>query len=70
MKKTSPKKQPPGTMQKVRNRLHLNEVYYTFSNWELKDIDGIKFIPVIKVPDVARAQRVHYVKKDNMEYIK
>lgn len=60
-----------GKIQKVRNRLHIDEVYYTYSNWEHIDIDGIQFIEVVKQPpDNGKLQQRYKVKKDNMEYIK
>jgi hypothetical protein len=57
-------------VRKVRNRLHHDEIYYTWSNWEPKEIDGILFIPVTKSYPDNKLQRLHYVKKDNMEFVK
>lgn len=59
----------PGELRTVRNRLNVSEVYYTYTHWELKEIDGIQFIPVVKFLDPKRTQTLHYVKKDNMEYV-
>ena len=63
-------KKLPSLIRKVRNRLHHDEIYYTYSNWETKDIDGIQFIPVVKQPQEMKLQQIHYMKKDNMEFIK
>jgi hypothetical protein len=58
-------------LQKVRSRLNQTEVYYTYSHWDLKEIDGVKFIPVVKtVPSNEKTQQIHYMRKDNMEYVK
>jgi len=58
-------------LQKVRSRLNQTEVYYTYSHWDLKEIDGVKFIPVVKtVPSNENTQQIHYMRKDNMEYVK
>ena len=59
------------TLRKVRNRLHHDEIYYTYSHWNLHEIDGIQFIPVVKsLPNPKEDQVIHYMKKDNMEFIK
>lgn len=69
MKTMNPNK--PKTLRKVRNKLHHNEIYYTYSHWELNEIDGIQFIPVVKsLPDPKKNQVIHYMKRDNMEFIK
>lgn len=58
-------------LQKVRSRLNQTEVYFTYSHWELKEIDGVKFIPVVKtMPSNEKTQQIHYMRKDNMEYVK
>ena len=58
-------------LQKVRSRLNQTEVYFTYSHWELKEIDGVKFIPVVKsMPSHEKTQQIHYMRKDNMEYVK
>jgi hypothetical protein len=58
-------------IQKVRNRLHQDEIYYTWSNWEPKEIEGQLFLAVVKYnPSENKLQRTHYIRKDNMEYIK
>jgi hypothetical protein len=58
-------------VQKVRNRMNPEDIYYTWNTWEPKDIDGVIFLPVVKrYPSHSLTQTLHYVKKDNMEYIK
>lgn len=56
---------------KLRNTLHVNEVYYTYSHWSSKEIDGIEFIPVVKQPpSQSNTQSLHYMRKDSLEKVK
>ena len=56
---------------KLRNALHQSEVYYTFSHWPTKEIDGVMFLPVVKQPPTQSiTQTVHYMRKDSLEKIK
>ena len=57
-------------LKKVRSKTN-QDIYYTYSNWTTNEIDGVIFIPVVKsLPDPKKNQVVHYMKKDNMEFIK
>jgi hypothetical protein len=57
-------------IKKVRSKTN-SDIYYTYSNWSTNEIDGITFIPVVKdIPDPKKNQVVHYMRKDNMEFIK
>ena len=57
-------------LKKVRAR-NGTDVYYTYSNWETKEIDGVTFIPVVKtIPVNTLTDKVHWMKKDTMEYVK
>jgi hypothetical protein len=57
-------------LKKVRPK-NGTDIFYTYSNWELHEINGEKFIPVVKeVPDPNKNQVVHFMKKDSMEYVK
>lgn len=57
-------------VQKLRSK-HNSEVYYTWSNWETKDIDGVEFYAVVRdEPSNLKLQQTFYIKKDNMELIK
>ena len=56
---------------KMRNRLSPTEMYYTFSHWDLKQIDGVDFIPVTKFPPTQTlTQQLHYMRKDSLEKVK
>ena len=57
-------------IKKVRSKTN-SDIYYTYSNWSTNEIDGITFIPVVKdIPDPKKNQVVHYMRKDNMEFVK
>jgi hypothetical protein len=57
-------------LKKVRSKTN-SDIYYTYSNWATNEIDGITFIPVVKeIPDLKKNQVIHYMRKDNMEYVK
>ncbi len=57
-------------LKKVRAR-NGTDIFYTYSNWPIEEIDGEKFIAVVReVPDSKKNQIVHYMKKDSMEYVK
>lgn len=55
-------------LKKVRSKTN-SDIYYTYSNWETKEIEGITFIPVVKSTN-DEYQMVHYLRKDNVEYVK
>jgi hypothetical protein len=52
---------------KFRNRYSLTDIFYTFPNWDTKDIDGVCFQPVLK--DL-NSKKIFYVRKDSLEKIK
>lgn len=57
-------------IQKFRSK-HNSEIYYTWSNWETKDIDGVVFLAVVREePNDLKLQQIYYMKKDNMELVK
>jgi hypothetical protein len=56
---------------KLRNRISQTEVYYTYSHWPSKQIDGVEFLPVVKqIPSQSNTQSIHYMRKDSLEKIK
>ena len=58
------------TILTVRTKTN-QQTYYTWSHWPSKNIDGITFIPVNKfIPNNDSLREVHYIKKDNIEYVK
>lgn len=62
------KKEP--ILQKVRVK-NGGDVYYTFSHWTTKEIDGVEFIAVNKtIPSQENTQTIYWMRKDWLEYIK
>jgi hypothetical protein len=56
---------------KMRNKISQVEIYYTYSHWPPKDIDGVEFLPVVKqIPSQSITQTIHYMRKDSLEKIK
>jgi hypothetical protein len=59
-------------LKKLRNRLNPTDVFYTNSEWQTRQIDGVEFIPVVR--DFAITKRnnlqLHYVRKDSLEKVK
>jgi hypothetical protein len=57
-------------VKQVRSRLN-TDTYYTMSDWDSKDIDGVQFVPVVKqYPEKHKKQPVFYMRKDNLETVK
>ena len=56
---------------KLRNKISQTEMYYTYSHWPSKDIDGVEFLPVVKqVPSQTNTQTIHYMRKDSLEKVR
>lgn len=55
-------------LKKVRPLGNLEDIYYTYSNWEKKLIDGVEYIYVIKTPHMRDTPKL--MRKDNLEVIK
>ena len=56
------------TIKKVRSKAN-QDIYYTSPQWENKEIEGVIFMPVVKMPTLDK-QNIHWMRKDSMEYIK
>ena len=56
-------------LKKVRSKTN-SDVYYTYSNWETKEIEGVTFIPVVKQMPSDKTQVTFYMRKDNLEVVK
>ena len=49
------KKQNRTVLKKVRPLGNLTDIYYTYSHWDTKIIDGVEFVSVVKFnPEVDR----------------
>lgn len=56
---------------KMRNKFSPSEIYYTFHEWPVKEIDGVAFLAVNKLPPShGVTQSIHFVRKDSLEKIK
>lgn len=56
---------------KLRNIVSPTEIYYTFSDWPVKEIDGVTFLAVNKSdPSQNKTQQIHFVRKDSLEKVK
>ena len=57
-------------LKKVRYKNGLDE-FYTYSNWETKEIEGVEYLAVTKSdPSDHQTKQLYYVRKDAMEFIK
>jgi hypothetical protein len=56
-------------LKKVRSKTN-SDLYYTFSNWDTKEIEGVTFIPVVKEVPSEKLQHTFWLRKDNVEYVK
>jgi hypothetical protein len=63
MKKLNP------IIKKVRSKTN-SDIYYTWSNWETKEIEGVTFIPVVRDVPSEKLQHTFWMRKDNVEYVK
>jgi hypothetical protein len=56
---------------KLRNKISQTEMYYTYSHWPSKEIDGVEFLPVVKqMPSQTMTQSIHYMRKDSLEKVR
>ena len=55
----------------LRSLTNTKQTYWTYSNWEEKEIDGEKFTPVTKfMPNQTRITELHYVRSNSLEQIR
>jgi hypothetical protein len=65
------KTQLKSVLKKYRVRNGSGEIFYTYSNWETNEIDGVIFLPVVKsMPSQSKTQQLHYLRKDSLEAVK
>lgn len=66
-------KQKRAVLKKVRPLGNLTDIYYTYSHWDTKIIDGVEFVSVVKSnPEEhqMKTQLTHLMRKDNLETVK
>ena len=64
------KKKPQNSFRKVRSKMNADE-YFTSPNWPIKEIEGVKYLTVVKhqpVPGINQQQ--HFLRQDAVEYVK
>ena len=55
-------------IKKVRPLGNLEDIYYTYSNWDTKLIDGVEYVYVIK--SISTRDTPKLMRKDNLETVK
>jgi len=55
-------------VRKVRPLGNLEDIYYTYSNWDTKMIDGVEYIYVVK--SIGMRDYPKLMRKDNLETVK
>lgn len=56
---------------KYKNKLAVNEIYYSHPSWGEKEIDGVKFLPVLtEQPTGNMRNTVYWMRKDSLEKVK
>lgn len=67
------KKKVKPLVSKVRPLGNLTDIYYTYSHWDTKVIDGVEFVSVVKLNPEEHpmgTQLSHLMRKDNLETVK
>jgi len=58
---------------KLRPLGNLTDIYYTYSHWDTKNIDGVEFVSVVRSnPEEfpMKTQISYLMRKDNLETVK
>ncbi len=54
-------------MKKVRSKFNPNDIFYTDTSWDTKEVDGVTFLYVIKNNNTKETPKL--MRKDSLEYI-
>jgi hypothetical protein len=54
---------------KYQNLAQPDVVFYAFSNWHTKEIDGVTFLSVVKNPPSHNTQITHWIRKDSLKRV-
>ena len=54
-------------IRKVRSKYNPNDMYYTSTDWGTKEIDGVKFVYVIKNIGIRETPKL--MRRDSLEYM-
>lgn len=56
---------------KFCNRFNETEIYYSYSHWPGKEIDGVEFLAVVtSTPSHHHTQTLKYMRKDSLKPLK
>ena len=55
-------------LRKVRSKYNPNDIYYTSSDWESKEVDGVRFVYVIQ--KIGMRETPKLMRKDSLEFVK
>jgi len=54
----------------LRSKTNIFQIYWTYSSWDEKEIDGEMFTPVTKfMPHPDKITELHYVKTSSLERV-
>ncbi len=54
-------------MKKVRSKFNPNDIFYTDTSWDTKEVDGVTFLYVIK--NIATKETPKLMRKDSLEFV-
>jgi len=61
----------PNELKKVRSKVNVNDIYFTSSKWDTREVDGVIFIAVVsQMPNGSLSNRKLWIRKDNMEFVR
>ena len=66
MKKSEKRYKELNSLKRVRVILN-GDIYYTNPSWETKEVDGVKFIYIIKNIGIRETPKL--MRKDSLEYV-
>lgn len=56
---------------KYKNKFAINEFYYSHPSWDEREIDGVKFLPVVVKNEEGDIRTpVYWMRKDSLEKVK
>jgi len=53
--------------KKVRNKFNIEEIFYTHPDLDVRVIEDVIFVPVLKSQPEDKHQTIHYMRKDSLE---
>jgi hypothetical protein len=53
--------------KKVRNKFNIEEIFYTHPDLDVRIIEDVIFVPVLRSQPEEKHQTIHYMRKDSLE---